>query len=342
MVIENHAAPLLVHNVIHEGRSGGVLIRGAGTRGRLEANDLYGTEQACVAVVGGADPTIVGNRYGRGREGGGEGGSPCTTAGHLAGDLAKSGILRGGASTCTPPPPLHVRTRRIYGCRSAGIRLMDDGTRGMIEKNDIWDNARAGIYVESGADPFIIGNEVHEGQTAGILICNRGKGRIVSNDVWGNKLAGLSVENDGDPVIIGNRLHDGLSAGIFVSHSKGRFEKNEVRCNKDVGIILAGASTSLVLDNSVRDGLSAGVLIRDPGTTCRLIGNDISGNKLTGVCVALGSEPSIQNNKIHDGQTTGLYVCEPGTKGRIGACEHACIGVDVRTSQKGTPCVCRP
>ena len=64
MVIENHAAPLLVHNVIHEGRSGGVLIRGAGTRGRLEDNDVWGTEQAGIAIVGGADPSIVANRCG--------------------------------------------------------------------------------------------------------------------------------------------------------------------------------------------------------------------------------------------------------------------------------------
>ena len=62
MVIENHAAPLLIRNAIHEGRSGGVLIRGAGTRGRLESNDIWGTEQVCVAIVGGADPTIITNR----------------------------------------------------------------------------------------------------------------------------------------------------------------------------------------------------------------------------------------------------------------------------------------
>ena len=62
MVIENRASPLLVRNLIHEGRSGGVLIRGVGTRGRLEDNHIWGTEQACVAIVGGADPTIISNK----------------------------------------------------------------------------------------------------------------------------------------------------------------------------------------------------------------------------------------------------------------------------------------
>ena len=50
--------------------------------------------------------------------------------------------------------------------------------RGSLEKNEIFDNAMAGVWISTESDPTLRRNKIHDGQASGICIVNGGKGEI--------------------------------------------------------------------------------------------------------------------------------------------------------------------
>jgi F-box protein 11 len=50
--------------------------------------------------------------------------------------------------------------------------------RGELEKNEIFDNAKAGVWISTESDPTLRRNKIRDGQAAGIYIFNGGKGEI--------------------------------------------------------------------------------------------------------------------------------------------------------------------
>ena len=47
---------------------------------------------------------------------------------------------------------------------------------GIIEENDIFENAMAGIWVKLNSDPIVRNNKIHSGQDCGICIFSKSKG----------------------------------------------------------------------------------------------------------------------------------------------------------------------
>jgi len=80
-----------------------------------------------------------------------------------------------------PPSTLLLRSlpppRRVHGCRSAGIRLLDADTRGTIERNDVYDNAKAGIHIEGLADPLVVNNTIRGRRES----CSRSHATSIAN-----------------------------------------------------------------------------------------------------------------------------------------------------------------
>jgi F-box protein 11 len=50
--------------------------------------------------------------------------------------------------------------------------------RGLLEENEIFDNAMAGVWIKTESDPILRRNKIHDGQEGGICIFNGGKGEI--------------------------------------------------------------------------------------------------------------------------------------------------------------------
>ena len=61
MEIKTGGDPTLRRNQIHDGKSGGVLVRDGG-RGTLEDNDITGNTRAGVEIRAGGDPTLRRNQ----------------------------------------------------------------------------------------------------------------------------------------------------------------------------------------------------------------------------------------------------------------------------------------
>ena len=50
--------------------------------------------------------------------------------------------------------------------------------RGLLEENEIFGNAKAGVWISTESDPTLRRNKIRDGQASGICIVNGGKGKI--------------------------------------------------------------------------------------------------------------------------------------------------------------------
>ena len=50
--------------------------------------------------------------------------------------------------------------------------------RGLLEENEIFDNAKAGVRIKTESDPILRRNKIRDGKGDGICIYNGGKGEI--------------------------------------------------------------------------------------------------------------------------------------------------------------------
>jgi hypothetical protein len=85
----------------------------------------------------------------------------------------------------------------------------------VLEDNDIFSNALAGVEIRSGADPLLEGNRVHTQSQSGVLCLDNGRGMLKGNDIWGNAMAGVEVTTGAQPVLgPANRIHDGQRCAL--------------------------------------------------------------------------------------------------------------------------------
>lgn len=87
----------------------------------------------------------------------------------------------------TPPPPcarrrrpfmellLVARGNAIFNGNQGGVYIFGDG-RGLIEGNDIYGNALAGIQIRTNSCPIVRHNKIHDGQHGGIYVVGVGGG----------------------------------------------------------------------------------------------------------------------------------------------------------------------
>lgn len=59
----------------------------------------------------------------------------------------------------------------IFNGNQGGVYIFGDG-RGLIESNDIYGNALAGIQIRTNSCPIVRHNKIHDGQHGGIYVVN--------------------------------------------------------------------------------------------------------------------------------------------------------------------------
>lgn len=125
----------------------------------------------------------------------------------------------------------------IFNGNQGGVYIFGDG-RGLIESNDIYGNALAGIQIRTNSCPIVRHNKIHDGQHGGIYVVSgrrgrrgfspvaggetdgrfvsfsalqheKGQGVIEENEVYSNTLAGVWVTTGSTPVLRKNRIHSG-------------------------------------------------------------------------------------------------------------------------------------
>lgn len=64
---------------------------------------------------------------------------------------------------------LLLRGNAIFNGNQGGVYIFGDG-RGLIESNDIYGNALAGIQIRTNSCPIVRHNKIHDGQHGGIYV----------------------------------------------------------------------------------------------------------------------------------------------------------------------------
>jgi len=74
---------------------------------------------------------------------------------------------------------------------------------GVIEHNDIFRNAQAGVLISNQSNPTLRFNRVFDGQAAGVEITNGATATLESNKVFNNRFGGLCLASGVTPELKG-------------------------------------------------------------------------------------------------------------------------------------------
>lgn len=71
-----------------------------------------------------------------------------------------------------------IKGNKIWGGQNGGV-LVYNGGLGVLEQNEIFDNAMAGVWIKTDSNPTLKRNKIYDGRDGGICIFNGGKGKIL-------------------------------------------------------------------------------------------------------------------------------------------------------------------
>ena len=279
---------------IHDVGDVGVILKGRGTKGRLESCEITGTKLAGVQVSGGAAPLLLALKISK-VHGAGVIFVEAGTGGRLEGSDIW-GNKNAGVQISEGSNPL-ISACKLWGGLSTGFSIEGDGTKGRLEGCCIWGNSSAGVQISGGADPALVSLRIFGGNNPGLLVGEDGtRGRLESCELWGNERAQVLIGTGSDPTLIGNRIR-----GDF----RGERAPHAVPGHLEVySLDRFGA------------GKSAGVTLRDCGTKGTLVRNTIFGHAIGGIIVIEGATPSILSNKVY-GCGGNVTYAGPGAGGRL-------------------------
>lgn len=148
--------------------------------------------------------------------------------------------------------------------------LVYNGGLGLLEQNEIFDNAMAGVWIKTDSNPTLKRNKIYDGRDGGICIFNGGKGLRNFNFIL---------------LITGC-----LIAFLFLA---GVLEENDIFRNAQAGVLISTQSVPILRRNRIFDGLAAGVEITN-NASATLDCNQIFNNRFGGLCLASGVDPVIR------------------------------------------------
>jgi nitrous oxidase accessory protein NosD len=182
-----------------------------------------------------------------------------------------------------------------------------DGTL-VLEGCEVTGRGRACIRVSASGEATIRGNEIINGQGAGVVIVGTGWADVQRNTIARHAFSGLEVSEGAQPRVKNNRIQHGRGGGILIEdRGTGQFERNEIFANREAGIAIMSGADPDITGNRIHDGHSVGIFVGAEGRGA-ITQNDIYSNSGTGVEVASGGNPQILDNRIYNGIGGGVVL----------------------------------
>jgi len=202
-------------------------------------------------------------------------------------------IVVKGADSCG-----YILHNEVHQAKGVGV-LVCDHARGLIEDNDIYANARAGVAILSGGNPVVRANRIHDGKDSGVLVSERGRGRIEENDIFGNLRAGVAILREGSPFVTRNRIYGGLDSGVLVcEHGMGSVVDNDIFSNHMAGVAIGHGGASTVKGNTIRDGSGGSLLCLSSHSKGLICANVIDQEAGATLQVPDGLLPEVQEQNL--------------------------------------------
>ena len=90
---------------------------------------------------------------------------------------------------------------------------------GILEENDIFRNAQAGLLISTQSHPTLRRNRIFDGQAAGVEITNNATANLDGNKVFNNKFGGLCLASGVNPVMKGKQLFVSMNPLLFYNQT---------------------------------------------------------------------------------------------------------------------------
>lgn len=88
---------------------------------------------------------------------------------------------------------------------------------GVLEENDIFRNAQAGVLISTQSQPILRRNRIFDGLAAGVEITNNATATLEFNQIFNNRFGGLCLASGVQPTTRGKYL---LSVVAFLARKK--------------------------------------------------------------------------------------------------------------------------
>jgi len=88
---------------------------------------------------------------------------------------------------------------------------------GLLENNDIFRNAQAGVLISSGSEAILRYNRIYDNDASGVEITTSGMATLECNKIFNNKHEGLCLASGIKPTDIGKCLAFILSLSSYLS-----------------------------------------------------------------------------------------------------------------------------
>lgn len=72
---------------------------------------------------------------------------------------------------------------------------------GILEENDIFRNAQAGVLISTQSHPILRHNRIFDGLAAGVEITNNATATLEYNQIFNNKFGGLCLASGVQPIL---------------------------------------------------------------------------------------------------------------------------------------------
>ncbi len=201
-------------------------------------------------------------------------------------------------------------TLRQVGEVQLGVALMQG--RLDLEGCDISSQSGACVYIDSGADPRLRGNRVHDGGRHGVNLAGSGLGTLEDNEISGNIYSGVAIGAGSNLVLRRNQIHDNKENGVIVVTSGlGTFEDNEITANGYAGVEITSGGNPVLRRNQIHDNKENGVLVDQSGLG-RFEDNEITGNGNCGIEIRNAGNPTLRGNRINRNEYLGVWVHDAG------------------------------
>jgi parallel beta-helix repeat protein len=259
-------------------------------QGRLELEgcDISSQASGGVAVRGGANPRLRGNKIHDNKHAGvhvNDSGLGTVEDNDITGNTFSGVEIRTGGDPT-------VRGNKIHDNKGAGVIVYDSGL-GTVEDNDITGNTLAGVEIKTGGDPTVRSNKIHDGKAGGVFVQASGLGKVEDNDITGNTFSGVEIKTGGDTTVRGNKIHGNKQSGVFVNESGlGTVEDNDITGNTYAGAeIKSGGNPTLRRNRINRNGYQA-VWVYEDGRGV-VEDNDLTGNAKGALLIAQDCQANV-------------------------------------------------
>lgn len=83
------------------------------------------------------------------------------------------------------------------------LRLIFFFFSGILEENDIFRNAQAGVLISTQSIPILRRNRIFDGHAAGVEITNNATATLECNQIFNNRFGGLCLASGVEPIVRG-------------------------------------------------------------------------------------------------------------------------------------------